>query len=230
MARKKGATSGMATWESSQDPIATRLRETITNTRELADHLGVLPQSVNSWKTGQTRPSLENLCKIADFFGITTDYLLGRTGSPSIDPNARIACDYTGLSAKAVAHLHETAQHIAANPAGLVINPFDVLLSFDCPYGTLQPEGTPVSASKVFEVSLTSYLHERATEPGTIVDLDEAEHGELLALAESLAEIGYTIMPKPNAATVELQDACDALKALFRAWGDRKEGSGNGKH
>jgi len=97
MARKKGATSGMPTWESSLDPIATRLREIIPNTKELSDHLGVLPQSVNSWKTGQTRPSLENLCEISRFYNVTTDYILGLTNVKRMNTDVRAICDKTGL-------------------------------------------------------------------------------------------------------------------------------------
>ena len=35
---------------------------------------------ISDWKTGPKLPSAENLVKLADYFNVTTDYLLGRTG------------------------------------------------------------------------------------------------------------------------------------------------------
>ena len=46
--------------------------------KELAAELGVGRTTVVSWETGQYEPDLETLEKIADYFGVTTDYLLGR--------------------------------------------------------------------------------------------------------------------------------------------------------
>lgn len=36
-------------------------------------------QTVARWENGERLPSLETLVKIANYFGVTTDYLLGRT-------------------------------------------------------------------------------------------------------------------------------------------------------
>lgn len=60
------------------------------------------PQSVNSWKTGQTRPSLENLREIFRFYGVVVDYILGLTDVKSMDTDKRTICDATGLSEDAV--------------------------------------------------------------------------------------------------------------------------------
>jgi len=112
MARPRKSTS------STQDPIAMRLRELIANTRDLAGHLGVLPQSVNSWKTGQTRPSLENLCEISRFYGVTTDYILGLTDVKHLENrDKRVICDATGLSEEVVDLL--MADHSSTNPSHL---------------------------------------------------------------------------------------------------------------
>ena len=45
--------------------------------KELADRLGVSQQTVASWETGRTEPSNGFLNDIANFFGVSTDYLLG---------------------------------------------------------------------------------------------------------------------------------------------------------
>ena len=46
---------------------------------EFAAKLGVERTRYNKWETGASEPSLEMLCRIADCFHVSTDYLLGRT-------------------------------------------------------------------------------------------------------------------------------------------------------
>lgn len=47
-----------------------------------------------------------SLCKIADAFGVTTDYLLGRTAAATVkNLDTRAICDKTGLNEKSVAWL-----------------------------------------------------------------------------------------------------------------------------
>lgn len=43
---------------------------------ELAEKLEVSRQSVSKWETGQSTPDVDKIIKLADLFGVTTDYLL----------------------------------------------------------------------------------------------------------------------------------------------------------
>lgn len=45
---------------------------------ELATTLHVSQQAVGSWETGRTVPGADTLNVLADYFNVTTDYLLGR--------------------------------------------------------------------------------------------------------------------------------------------------------
>ena len=45
---------------------------------ELAAQLGVTPTAVSKWENNNTLPDILMLCALADYFGITTDHLLGR--------------------------------------------------------------------------------------------------------------------------------------------------------
>ena len=45
---------------------------------EMADILGVKLSTYQKYERDAISPSYETLCKIADFYGVTTDYLLGR--------------------------------------------------------------------------------------------------------------------------------------------------------
>ena len=63
------------------------LNENIKNLRlsrnmnqvEFAKTMGVTKQCVSNWENDNVVPSVEMLCKIADFFDVSTDYLLGRS-------------------------------------------------------------------------------------------------------------------------------------------------------
>ena len=47
-------------------------------------------------------PNAEKLCAIADYFNVSTDWLLGRTETRSPDTNERTVGDYLELTDKAV--------------------------------------------------------------------------------------------------------------------------------
>ena len=64
---------------------------------ELANCLNVSKQSVSNWENDNIQPSIDMLVKIADFFGVSTDYLLGRTTERYLD--------ISDLSDEAAAHI-----------------------------------------------------------------------------------------------------------------------------
>lgn len=43
----------------------------------LADQIGVFRNTISNWETGYSQISLENAKKVAEYFGVTIDYLLG---------------------------------------------------------------------------------------------------------------------------------------------------------
>lgn len=74
------------------------------NQVQLADKLGVAKQSVSNWENDNIMPSVEMLEKIADFFNVTTDYLLGRDGKKTMDGQT---IDVTGLSQRRIEHIKQ---------------------------------------------------------------------------------------------------------------------------
>ena len=44
---------------------------------KLGELLGVSSNAIYSWEISRTQPSLETINKLAEYFGVTTDYLLG---------------------------------------------------------------------------------------------------------------------------------------------------------
>ncbi len=79
----------------------------------LADYIGkqtgetITRQSVGQWFIGATCPPLRTVPLIAEFFGVSTDYLLTETETKSPDVNIQALCEYTGLSEKSIRNLTE---------------------------------------------------------------------------------------------------------------------------
>ncbi|KRL72376.1 hypothetical protein FC54_GL001108 [Ligilactobacillus saerimneri DSM 16049] len=45
---------------------------------ELAKIIGVTQTTITAWETGKAEPASSAVANLADYFGVTTDYLLGR--------------------------------------------------------------------------------------------------------------------------------------------------------
>ena len=53
------------------------------NQEYIAKLMNVSQRTISSWESGSRLPSIEKLCAIADYFQVSTDYLLGRTDIPT---------------------------------------------------------------------------------------------------------------------------------------------------
>ena len=67
------------------------------NQVELGKMLGVSKQCISNWENDNVIPSVEMLVKIADFFNVTTDEVIGRTD--------RVCIDVSGLTDEQIAHI-----------------------------------------------------------------------------------------------------------------------------
>lgn len=90
--------------------LPSRLRDLISSAKDvkaIANLLNVSPQAVNQYKLGISYPKTENLIKIADYYGISVDYLLNLTDVPNRDTSIQAVNEVTGLSAGAIVKLHD---------------------------------------------------------------------------------------------------------------------------
>ena len=65
--------------------LLSKLRKTKNCTQlQLAEYLGISRQAYANYESGKREPDYATLSKLADYFNVSTDYLLGRTtkGSP----------------------------------------------------------------------------------------------------------------------------------------------------
>ena len=68
-----------------------RRRDGITQL-QAAKHLGVSLGAVGNWESGKRTPDAEMLVHIADTFGVTVDYLLGRADDAGTAPTEVERC------------------------------------------------------------------------------------------------------------------------------------------
>ena len=47
--------------------------------QDIAKSLFLSPNTLYCYRNGNHVPGIQTLCRMADFFGVTTDYLLGRS-------------------------------------------------------------------------------------------------------------------------------------------------------
>lgn len=77
--------------------IAELRREKGLLQKDLSDILNMSPSNISNYENGAYWPDLDTICKLADFFQVTTDYLLGRSEyrCPPETLNQYISSDYT---------------------------------------------------------------------------------------------------------------------------------------
>lgn len=55
------------------------MKERGINAKQLSQGTGISTGNISDWKSGKAAPSAKSLAKLSEFFGVTTDYLLGNT-------------------------------------------------------------------------------------------------------------------------------------------------------
>lgn len=71
---------------------------------ELAASLGVTKQSVSNWENSNIQPSIDMLVRLAEFFSVSTDYLLGL--------DERDYIEVSGLDGRELAHIRQIIEDI----------------------------------------------------------------------------------------------------------------------
>jgi len=106
MARQKNAT-----YITEQKPFPKRLRELMFEKKasqtDLAKYAECTRQAISLYASGQSTPDIDIIKKIAAFFDVTTDYLLGITDEQTKDINVKALCEELGLTELAIDRLKQ---------------------------------------------------------------------------------------------------------------------------
>lgn len=70
--------------------------------KKTAEHLGVTAQSLSLYENGMRTINIDLLKKVAQYFKVSSDYLIGLSDTATIDTEIKAVCDYTGLDDDAV--------------------------------------------------------------------------------------------------------------------------------
>ena len=101
------------------------MEESKTKQQTLADALGVRRQTISYYCDGSSSPDWEGIVKIANFFSVSTDWLLGISEVKSQSTDIKSICTYTGLSEIALTSILRETQ---GEDTRTVLN---VILGFD---------------------------------------------------------------------------------------------------
>lgn len=71
-----------------------RIKNNLTS-RELSKVLNISESSISLYENGKRKPRIELIIKIADYFNVTTDFLLGVSGNPLADPEKESKADFS---------------------------------------------------------------------------------------------------------------------------------------
>lgn len=94
-----------------------------TTQKELASAVGIRPQTISLYLAGETQPSAEKCLAIADYFGVSADYLL--TGTEDSERYAAMADSYRKCmdeKIERIAVLCSNAENLAVGLLGNEVN------------------------------------------------------------------------------------------------------------
>ena len=80
-----------------QDRLKGLIKSRKITATSLARSIGIKRQSVAQYLSGDVQPKADNIKKMSEFFGVSSDYLLGLTDGPTDDTTIQAICDEPGL-------------------------------------------------------------------------------------------------------------------------------------
>lgn len=109
-------------------PFPTALRRLMDERGETQENIAKAAektrQTVSQYVNGISEPGYETLVKIADYFDVSIDFLLGRTEDPSRTP---CAADELGLTAAAIAYIRQYSNPTRSKDMEELVRPDDCL-------------------------------------------------------------------------------------------------------
>lgn len=77
------------------EKITTLFKQSNKSARSILLDLQLSPTALNEWQRGKAKPTTDALSKIADYFHVSVDYLLGRTDNPNFNSELKLPDNLT---------------------------------------------------------------------------------------------------------------------------------------
>lgn len=168
--------------------------------KALADYLGVSPQSIGYYLTGQSEPTLPAIVRIAEYFGVSTDFLLTETPVKTSNPSVQAAIKLTGLSEKAIGNLTAMQEKRLAG--------INMLLEEEC------TSNLPEDLDGGLLNKIVRYLHRKPTSQTVVID----NRGEVRIIPFDVFDKGQLEdQLKERLEAQRIEDKADFLAGIFRA-------------
>lgn len=103
--------------------------------QEVATELGISRATLGYYESGDRKPDIEMLLRIADYYNVSCDYLLGLTEISTPDTDDRSISEKTGLDEYSITFLRRTKSYIDASPANnsevIYLNAVNALIKYN---------------------------------------------------------------------------------------------------
>ena len=90
------------------DRLSDLISESGKGVKQLSEDIGISTGAISKYQNDASTPGADAVVKIAKYFNVTSDWLLGLTNVKTPDGDVRRVCDYTGLTEDVVGRLHNT--------------------------------------------------------------------------------------------------------------------------
>lgn len=157
--------------------FATRLRELMKNAKatqqDVAAAVGTTRQAISQYADGSVQPNIEKLYKIAKYFNVSADYLLGMAKVTTSNVDDKAINEILGLSEKAIDRLKDEVAR-ARKETNTETN--DAIRIFDNKYHT----------------TINSVINKLLEEP------NRKDDDDILSIIGDILEHGAPLHPLPN--------------------------------
>ena len=118
-AKGKNSTANTKFFQERLEDLIVQKKKRGTSQNQIAEEIGITPSSLSSYASDSKEAGINSLCKIAKYFGVSTDYLLGMSDNPSTNIKLREITNKYGLTNEALRELanlkkYETLESKAA--------------------------------------------------------------------------------------------------------------------
>lgn len=185
--------------------------------REVAEGIGITQQTYGRYENGARRPDLEIIERMAVYFKVSADYLLGLKNVRTPDYNLQAASGVTGLSQETIEHIWELIGNPMFPESEYLLNMIIQFISPDIMISAIKAHDHIMKLHTLRTKILEKFNKAQNTNlPLSLVDAEEYDYEEArrLGLSKELADFALyyhvtiilyyeTQFVKPESATKE---------------------------